>query len=332
MSQIFISATKLVCSVSFLLHCLFLGGMINCASAIAIETQKSTLAVPVASNTLAVLYPDIVEPYRAVFTNIIAGIEEISKSRVRSIAVSASTNPAELNSQLRQQGIKVVIALGQQGWKATAALDPDISIVVGAVLRMPDSSKRNLMGVSMTTDPLQLFIRLRSLQPSVKKVYVVFSAASNDSLIKIAKEAARAQGLELIAHEANDLASAVRAYEAIFANAVAGRDALWLPQDSTTVDDETVLPLVLQQSWSRNIPIFSSNLTHVKKGALFALYPNNLELGRTLASIALNTASHDPRGLLQALNVAVNVRTAAHIGIAIDAHQQRNFTSVFPEQ
>ncbi len=338
MNPIVFPSSKLVRSAKALLRCLLLdlllGLTISCASAETTETQRASATSPVAVNTLAVLYPDIVEPYRAVFTSIIAGIEELSKSRVRSIAISASTNPAELSSQLKQQGIKVVIALGQQGWKATAALDQDISVVVGAVLRMPDSSKRNLMGISMTTDPSQLFIRLRSLQPSVKKVYVVFSAASNDALIKLAKEAAKAQGIELIAQEAKDLASAARLYEAIFANAVSGRDALWLPQDSTTVDEETILPLVLQQSWSRAIPIFSSNLSHVRKGALFALYPNNFELGRALAGIALNTGGYDGRGssLLQALNVAVNVRTAAHIGISIDAQQQRNFTSVFPEQ
>lgn len=330
MSQFFIPSTKLAYSARILLRCWFLCVTISCALAETTETPKSA---PVAVNTLAVLYPDIVEPYRSVFTSIIAGIEELSKSRVRSFAINASTNPTELNSQLKQQGIKVVIALGQQGWKATAALDQDISVVIGAVLRIPDSSKKNLMGISMITDPTQLFIRLRSLQPSVKKVYVVFSASSNESLIKLAKEAAKAQGIELIAQEAKDLATAARLYEAIFANAMSGRDALWLPQDSTTVDDETILPLVLQQSWSRSIPIFSSNLSHVRKGALFALYPNNFELGRALASMALNTAGNEARGsLLQALNVAVNVRTAAHIGIAIDPQQQRNFTSVFPEQ
>lgn len=288
------------------------------------------------ANALAVLYPDIAEPYRAVFTSIIEGIEQLTKNRVRSFTINSSTNPNELNAQLKSQGVKVVIALGQQAWKAGSGLDQDIVVVVGAVLRMPDSSKRTLSGISLTTDPGLLFSRLKSLQSNVKRVHVVFNAKTNDWLIKLAKDAAKAQGLELIAHEASDLASAARSYEAIFSTAVSGRDAVWLPQDSTTVDDNTILPLVLQQSWSRGIPIFSSNLNHVKKGVLFALYPNNFELGRALATIALNASNSDSdkRGstLLQILNVAVNIRTASHIGITIDAQQQRNFTLVFPEQ
>jgi putative ABC transport system substrate-binding protein len=287
-------------------------------------------------NSLVVIYPDIGEPYRTVFTNIIDGIEESAKTKVRSIAIVPNADPNELNAQLKQYGSKVVIALGQQGWKATANLDKDIAVVVGCVLKMPDSGNRALMGISLTPDPAQLFARLKSLQSTVKKVHVVYSAQANEWLIKPAREAARMQGLELITHEARDLSSAAREYEAIFAQAVSGRDAVWLPNDSITVDENTILPLVLQESWTRGVPIFSSNFTHVKKGALFALYPNNFELGRDLASIALVATGPevDRRGfsLLQAVNVAVNLRTASHVGITIASQQQRSFNSVFPEQ
>ncbi len=287
-------------------------------------------------NSLVVIYPDIGEPYRTVFTNIIEGIEDIAKTKVRSIAITPNADPGELNSLLRQYGTKVVIALGQQGWKATANLDKDIAVVVGCVLRMPDSGNRALMGISLTPDPAQLFARLKSLQSSVKRVHVVYSPQANAWLIKLAREAARTHGLELIAHEASDLSSAAKLYANIFAEAVSGRDAVWLPNDSTTVDENTILPLVLQESWTRGVPIFSSNFSHVKKGALFALYPNNVELGRDLASMALGALGpeQDKRGfsLLQAVNVAVNLRTASHVGISIASQQQRSFNSVFPEQ
>jgi putative ABC transport system substrate-binding protein len=285
---------------------------------------------------LTVVYPDIGEPYRTVFTSIIEGIEDVAKTRVRSIAIPANTDPAELNSQLRQMGTKVVIALGQQGWKATANLDKDIALVVGCVLRTPDGGNRTLIGISLTPDPAHLFARLKSLQPTVKRVHVVYSAQANDWLIKLARDAARAQGLELVAHEARDLSGAAKLYSTVFADAVSGRDAVWLPNDSKTVDENTILPLVLQESWARGVPIFSSNFAHVKKGALFALYPNNFELGRDLASVAGSAlgADAEKRGfsLLQAVSVAVNLRTASHVGISIASHQQRSFTSVFPEQ
>jgi putative ABC transport system substrate-binding protein len=122
---------------------------------------------------------------------------------------------------------------------------------------------------------------------------------------------------------------------AAFAGAESRRDAIWLPQDATTVDENTILPLVLRESWNRGVPVFSSSFLHVKKGALFALYPNNAELGRSLGSSALAVLAGDSRkrGIvpLREVQTAVNLRTASHIGLSIGYQQQRSFDFVFPE-
>ena len=74
-------------------------------------------------------------------------------------------------------------------------------------------------------------------------------------------------GIELRTLEAEDLKTALRHYQDFFAEAGV-QDALWLLQDPATVDDATVLPLVLQQSWTRQVTLFSSNLAHVRRGAV----------------------------------------------------------------
>lgn len=292
-------------------------------------------AIGNANGSIAVLYPDIGEPYRQVFAKIIEGIEEMAKVKVRSFAIGATADSGELNSQLKRNDIKVVIALGRQGLKAASGLDRDIAVVVGGVLAAPDGDSRMLTGVSLTPDPSLLFSRLKELQPNVKRVYVVYNPAQNEWLIKLAREAARLRGLELVAQEARDLATAAHLYQGIFASAEARRDVVWLPQDATTVDENTILPLVLKESWGRNVAVFSSSYLHVKKGVLFALYPNNLELGRTLASSALGVLSGEnrTRGMvpLREVHTAVNLRTANHIGISINPQQQRSFEAVFPE-
>lgn len=113
------------------------------------------------------------------------------------------------------------------------------------------------------------------------------------------------------------------------------RDALWLPQDTTTVEESSVLPLVLEGAWNRSLAVFSSSVAHVKRGALFSLYPNNLALGRQLAASALNypvggspSASVSP--LKDAL-LAVNVRTASHLGMAVSS-VPNGIDLVFPSQ
>lgn len=288
-----------------------------------------------AAGALAVVYPDIGEPYRSIFAKIIEGIEDTAKIAVRNYPVPSNVDPADLNAQLKRNGTKVVIALGRQGLKASSGVDRDIPVVVGGVLTVPEGDNRNVSAISLTPDPALLFERLKNMLPNVKRVLVVYDPQNNDWLIKFAREAARAQGLELVTYEARDLATAARLYETAFAASDGRRDAFWLPQDATTVDETTILPIVLRESWNRNVPVFSSSFLHVKKGALFALYPNNVELGRALANSALSVMSGQSRRRgtlpLREVHTAVNLRTASHIGLTIGYQQQRSFDFIFPE-
>jgi putative tryptophan/tyrosine transport system substrate-binding protein len=287
-----------------------------------------------AGNAMAVIYPDLGEPYHSIFAKIIDGVQEKAKVRVRSYAIGPNQDVAELNWQLKRSGTKVVIALGRQGLKAASGLDREIAVVVGGVLSVPEADSNTLTGISLTPDPALLFQRLKSLLPAVKRVTVIYDQ-HNEWLIRVAREAAKAQGLELVAREARDMASAARLYEATFASTDSRRDAVWLPQDSITAEESTILPLVLKESWSSGVPVFSSSFLHVKKGALFALYPNNLEMGRNLAATALAVLGGEPRkrgvSLLREVQTAVNLRTASHIGLNISYQQQRSFDFVFPE-
>lgn len=285
---------------------------------------------------IAVLYPDIGEPYRSVFSKIIEGIEENAQFKVTSYAVGNNFNTLAISDELKRQHIRVVIALGRNGLKAASTLDKEIGVVAGGVVSVPEAEGRNNAILSLAPDPALLFARLKALSPNTQRVFVVFEARQNGWLIKLANEAARSQGIELVAHVASDLKAALPIYQNIFATADAKKDALWLPQDSTTVDESLVLPLVLQESWSRSIPVFSSNVSHVKRGALFALYPNNMEMGRNLAASALGMANGNPavRGILPLRDVltAFNTRTASHLGLNPSTAQKKGFNLLFPEQ
>lgn len=285
---------------------------------------------------IAVLYPDIGEPYRSIFAKIIEGIEDKTRHKVVSYAVGSNFNVQDLSSELKRQDIRVVIALGRNGLKVAGQLDKDIGIIVGGVITASDSDARGGAVLSLAPDPALLFARLKAVSPKTRRVFVVYDPRQNGWLVKLAREAAHDQGIELVAQEAGDLKSALVFYQNFFAGADVRRDALWLPQDSATVDDSTVLPLVLQESWSKGVPVFSSNVSHVRRGALFALYPNNIELGRNLAASALGVVSGGPmgRGILPLRDVltAFNTRTASHLGLNLSVAQQQGFDLLFPEQ
>ena len=93
--------------------------------------------------------------------------------------------------------------------------------------------------------------------------------------------------------------------------------------------------MLLEKSWRSQLVLFSDNPSHVKKGVLFALYPDNAGLGRSLALMARDRVDH-PEALsagvlpLRNLFTAVNLRTAEHLGLVYSAKQQRSFNLVFP--
>ena len=288
------------------------------------------LAAP--GSNLAIVYPDIGEPYRGVFVQIIEGIEAQAQRHVASFAVGRDSNPQDLSTELRRLEVRTVIALGRDGLRTAEGLDRGFAVVAGGVLSVPETDARNFVVHSLSPDPGLLFARLKTFVAAARRVHVVYDPLQNEWLLRLARDAAKAAGLELEAHEASDLPAAVRLYQQIATTIDVRRDVLWLPQDTTTVEDSTVLPLVLQESWNRGFAVISSSVAQVRRGALFCLYPDNLGLGRSLASSALaqGAPAHGVIPLKDVL-VAVNVRTASHLGIALD-RRHVSIDRVFPEQ
>lgn len=283
---------------------------------------------------VAVVYPDLGEPFKQIFAAIIEGIEERLRGSVISLAVSSSATPAEVAEDLRRRDIKVLIGLGRGGMRIAAALAGEVAVLVGCVVSVQESESRAFPVHTLAPDPALLLSRLKRLMPGARRVHLVYDPRLNAWLVRLAREAARAEGLELLAQEAVDQAGALRLYSQLLASADPARDAVWLPQDPTTVDDNVVLSLVLKDGWNRSITVFSSHLAHVKRGALFSLYPDNTELGRSLA-VSAQRLLGNPRALaagvtpLRDTRAAINVRTAAHLGIDV-ATAQAGFDLIYP--
>ncbi len=287
-------------------------------------------------DAIAVIYPDIGEPYRNIFEEIIKGVEDKVGTQVANYPVNDDTDIAKLKASLQHQNIRVVIALGRQGMKTATTLNDSFKVVVGGVLTVPEKEARGQPVINLSPDPALLFTRMKALLPMTKRIFVVYDPNFNGWLIKLAKDAASAQGLELVTYQAQDMRGAVGSYQKIFSAADGRSDALWLPQDPTTVEDSSILPLVLQESWNQSIAVFSSNFGYVRRGVLFSLYPDNEALGKSLAGLAEGILNSDgeteTRGMMPLRDVqsAVNLRTAKHLGISLA--RLKNFDTTFPEQ
>lgn len=284
---------------------------------------------------IVIVYPEIQEPYRSIFSEIIKGINTELNTTIPNYAVPKRHTTSESHNWIKRNNGKVIIALGQRGFRASHTITPPLPLVLGAVMAAPTDTDSELVTISYAPDPTQLFERLKILSPSVNTVHTVYNPEKNNWLVEIGKKSAKKLGINLKVYEASDFRESATLYKKILQSAESNKDAIWIIQDSTTLDERVILPLILEQSWKRKLVVFSSNLSHANKGVLFSLYPDNYNLGRRLGRIAKKISRNQQYTFklqpLQDVRIAVNIRTAKHLGLSISYKQQRAFDLIFPK-
>jgi len=109
--------------------------------------------------------------------------------------------------------------------------------------------------------------------------------------------------------------------------------AIWLPLDPVTANEKIVVPTILEKAWNNKMVVFSSKPAHAKRGALFSALPNNELLGQQLANLIkpVNYQSTPSTvKTLDSIKLAVNLRTAAHLGFDYNSKERSQFALTFP--
>ena len=292
-----------------------------------------------ADQRIAVIYPLVQKPYSTVFERIIEGIAAESKTDIAKYGLEGVGEEQGVSIQewLSDQQSDVVVVLGRRGIEGIRNLNLTIPSVFGGVLYVTDTTFANSVGISLTPDPNQLFDQLKRLSPRTKHVFVVYNPARYQWLVDLAKPAATALGITLTAKAAEGLRDSARIHRDILRKADNRTDSVWLLQDPNIIGSNTILPMILKESWNKKIIVFSSNPSDVPRGVLFSFYADNKALGRSLARLALNRLDHSQRDSnsispLQDALSAINIRTASHIGLHIPYEEQRKFGLVFPRK
>lgn len=284
-----------------------------------------------------VVYPKVTRPYSAILEQIVDGIESNSKGKTTSFVLDENDN--DFKGWLGNNKPKVIVALGNQSFTSLKKAQYRSSVIIAAVLMPPENFEQDIpeaIAVSYAPSPELLFSHLKNLSPDTKQVSAVYNPETTQWLIDEALIAAGQYNLKLNLYKADSFTESAKQFKTATSSLSGNKDAIWLLQDNSILNDKDILPPILTAAWEKQFIVFSSNLAHVKKGALFSLYPDNNKLGKRLADIAKSLSKDggaEPQKTqsLKDANIAVNIRTASNIGLKISNRQKQGFGLIFPK-
>lgn len=281
------------------------------------------LCLPVRAipSELVVLYPDVRKPYEKIYQDIITGITAANPNGTETIVISEKQTAAAHASAIIAGKPDKIIALGASAVDIATRLTPGIPVIAGAI----SATDSKLTGISMIADPAVVIDKLRLLDSNIASIHVITDSTHKQVQLRAAVEYATSHNIQFIVHEAKTVKTAANEYKKAL-DQLGAHDAIWLMRDKA-LNDTSLLSAVLEVAWDKKIIVISSNPAHVKRGALFSIYPNNIALGARLAELANTTTSSQNSTnrllLLRDIYIAGNGRTLRHLGLteANETHQ-----------
>lgn len=274
---------------------------------------------------LAVVFPQVRQPFQKVYQTIAKGAAEGFAGPTSEIILDADKPATDLESRIADH---MVVALGGRGITELQPMTLAHPLVVGAVSRRIP----HVYGMSMVPEESLIVTKLRVLAPEVRRVFVIVRSHDNIIDLKSAQLAFNQLGIQLHIHEAEDLRAAAGIYRKVIRSLGSG-DAVWIPSGDRFVGN-ALLSILLQASWKSEFVVFSSNPTHVKRGALFSVYPDNFQMGVRLGELARKIAEGEQQqaGMepLQSVFVTLNERTSNHLGILLTDDMKEHIDLVLP--
>jgi putative tryptophan/tyrosine transport system substrate-binding protein len=267
---------------------------------------------------LAVLSSDM-GPYQEAF----AGFQEIFGEPVEVKYLTSA--PLHFRGQPR-----LVITFGG---KAALQKYPEGSVLIycmapGTFVSLGDHAGVSV-DVSMMPKPGDMLQKLKEMQPSLKRLGVLWLSPSFEVYAKELHRAAAAESVELLAEKlegADGLPNRLRSFQ--------GRvDALWLPPDPLLLANSANIVVMAQFSWANHIPLYTAVPGLAEQGAVASLSSTYREIGHAAgraARMALEGKSLPAEVYPETSEATINPQAAAKAGIDLPKSVLDNAQKVQP--
>lgn len=240
---------------------------------------------------------------------------------------SAQGNPATAAQIARQfvgEGPDVIVPISTPSAQAVVSATRDIPVVFTAVsdpvgaqlvkdLKKPGG---NVTGLSDMSPVVEQHIKLiKEVMPNIKKLGYLYNSGETNSVSLLAalKEAAAAEGIEIVESAATKSAEVQGAARALVGRA----DAMYVPTDNTIVSALESAVGVAEES---KLPLFTADTDSVKRGALAALGFNYYDVGKQTGAIVVKILKGEKPGdiavdIAKGTDLVINLGAAKKMGV-----------------
>lgn len=196
-----------------------------------------------------------------------------------------------------------------------AVSDPVAAGLVNSV----DEPGNNCTGTSDAIDIAGQVKLIKTLQPNIKNLGVIYTTTEANSISQLAtlKAECDANGINLVQKGINEASE----LQAVSVSIVSEVDAITNLTDNNVVDNMSV---VLEQANQKGIPIYGSEIEQVKKGCIASASIDYVALGEKTGNIAVDVLGGKSAATYPVVNVSdsflvVNPDVASSLGITIPA-------------
>ncbi|ENS60639.1 ABC transporter substrate-binding protein [Brucella melitensis] len=239
---------------------------------------------------------------------------------------SAQGNPATAAQIARQfvgEGPDVIVPISTPSAQAVVSATRDIPVVFTAVsdpvgaqlvkdLKKPGGNVTGLSDMSPVVEHIKL---IKEVMPNIKKLGYLYNSGETNSVSLLAalKEAAAAEGIEIVESAATRSAEVQGAARALVGRA----DAMYVPTDNTIVSALESAVGVAEES---KLPLFTADTDSVKRGALAALGFNYYDVGKQTGAIVVKILKGEKPGdiavdIAKGTDLVINLGAAKKMGV-----------------
>lgn len=284
------------------------------------------------SGDVVVVYPSVREPYALIYRQYLAGIKQAYRGNIIAFPVSSDYyNNQSIPSALPKGDHMAYVALGKRSLSLLANQShssPVFAILPSATMESPIAG-----GILLKPSAESQISVLKRFIPDTRTIHVVFNPIYHETLIRGARKYATENNISLNSNAVTDIRESAKRYRSILATANP-YEAIWLLPDGGLID-ASLLQLILNVAWDKKLAVYTSNPLFVKRGALFAIYPDNIgigaRLGEIISSYKEGAGSQSKLEFLQNFHIAYNERTGNHIGITLSPNVRETIELLLPE-